>query len=343
MGDKMQVSHSAISSFSRCPHSYYLQYEYCNPETGNKIEVVNPYFSLGLSVHRTVEELSEVPIKERTKISLQERFHNIFSEYRGLRGGFISQKKEDYFYERGVKMIDRVEKSAFLSRPSINLNQKFLTTDLVKNEIKIIGALDWIEELPGGGVHIIDFKTGKNKEVGTSLQLPIYVILAEKKLAKKIEKASYWYLENDDDPVSQEIGDREEYLAILREKALQIKQAKESNYFPCRYPGRCFACSDYESVFQGESELLSVGENGKKDSFCVFKEKDVIEKIQEEDFLDEREKKIFEMRINSSMQEINKELRLTEEKSTLIVKEIKEKLFKNLRQKELKVVVKILQ
>lgn len=63
--------------------------------------MVNPYLSLGLSVHRAIEDLSEVPIKERVKISLKERFDEIFSEYRGLKGGFISQKKEDFFTKGG--------------------------------------------------------------------------------------------------------------------------------------------------------------------------------------------------------------------------------------------------
>ncbi|MCF7845268.1 MAG: PD-(D/E)XK nuclease family protein [Candidatus Pacebacteria bacterium] len=342
MKEKFQVSYSAISSFCRCPHSYYFQYEYRNPKTGNRVGVVNPYLSLGLSVHRAIEDLSDVPIKERVKISLKERFDEIFSEYRGLKGGFISQKKEDFFYKRGLEMMERVEKSSFLSRPSISPPSKFLTTDIVEDEIKIIGALDWIEELPNGDLHIIDFKTGNNKEKSDSLQLPIYALLAERNLTgKKIKKMSYWYLQSDDNPVSQEIKKGSAYLDTLKEKAVAIKEARENNDFSCRYPGRCFACSDYEKIFQGEAELIS-SENG-RDNFCVFKEKEVVEKIMEEEFLDEREKKIFEMRMDCDMEDINRQLRLSEKKSSLIVKEIKEKLLKNLHLQELKIVIKILQ
>jgi hypothetical protein len=343
MKDNFQVSYSAISSFSRCPQSYYLQYEYRNPKTGNRVGVVNPYLSLGLSVHRTIEELSDVPVKKRLKISLKERFDSIFYEYRGLKGGFISQKKEDFFYERGLKMIERVEKSSFLSRPSFPTPSKFLTADIVENEIKIIGAVDWIEELPNGDLHIIDFKTGNNKEKNDSLQLPIYALLAEKNLPhKKIKKTSYWYLQSDDEPAFQEIKKgSNEYIDILREKAVEIKQARENNDFSCRYPSNCFACGDYEKIFQGDAELV-YSENG-RDNFCVFKEKEVIEKVIEDDFLDEREKKVFEMRMECDMKDINHHLRLSEKKSNFIVESIKEKLLNNLHSKELKIVIRILQ
>ncbi len=342
MNNTLWISHSAISSFDRCPRSYYLQYIYRNPHTGNRIQINNPYFSLGLAVHNTIEELSEVPIKKRTKISLTNRFDEIFSGYRGVAGGFISSVKEADFYQRGIKMMERVERSSFLHRPSVSTNTNFPTINLAGEEIKLVGSLDWIELLPDGSAHIVDFKTGNNKEGGDSLQLPIYTILAENNLSYKIKKVSYWYLQHDDEPICQEVKDTTNQLKIIKKKAQEIKQAIDSNHFPCRYPGRCFACGDYEKIFSGDAEMIAQGGRGGKDSFCVYKKKEVIEKVMEENFLDEREKKIFEMRMNTSLEEINRELRLTEEKSFLIVEKIKNKLHKNLRPKELKIIINLL-
>ncbi len=336
------ISHSAISSYEKCPHLYYLEYEYRNPKTKNRIQIINPYFSLGLAVHETIEGLSSFSLKKRKNILLQERFYKIFKNYRGLQGGFLSKKKEEKFYERGVRMIERVEKSFFLSRPSINFGKDFPSVNLLGEDVKLVGNIDWIEALPGGGAHIIDFKTGNNKEKNGSLQLPIYVMLAKKKLKEKVKKTSYWYLEHDKEPVEQEMGDISLQENILKEKAKEIREAIEKKHFPCRYPGRCFACRDYEKIFQGEAELVSTGEGKRKDIFCVFKEEDVIEKVLEEDFLDEREKKMFETRINFSMDTVMHEMRLKREKADKISQGIKEKLKKNLRMKELKVLTKIL-
>jgi hypothetical protein len=333
------ISHSAITSYEKCPHLYYLDYEYRNPETGNRIQIINPYLSLGLAVHETIEELKSVAINKRTKVSLKDRFTQIFEEYRGLKGGFLSKKKEEDFFKRGLEMVRRVEESNFLSFPSITTKTSFPTVNLIGEEVKLVGNIDWIEHLPSKGAHIIDFKTGNKKESNGSLQLPIYTLLAEENLEEKVEKVSYWYLQHDDAPVEQEMKDTKKALELITEKAKDIKKAIDENFFPCNYGKKCFACRDYEKIFSGDAELIS---KGKKDTFCIFKEEDIIDKILNEDFLDERQKKIFEMRVNFSMEEINKNLRLDAEKSNKIVSEIKDKLKKNLHPKELKVVVKIL-
>ncbi len=335
------ISHSAISSFTKCPHLYYLEYEYRNPETGNRIQITNPYLALGIAVHETIEGLLSVPIEERKNISLEERFSAIFDKYRGLKGGFLSQKKEDDFYKRGLSMIERVERTNFLSKPSISKIASFPNVDLIGEEVKLVGSIDWIELLPSGGAHIIDFKTGNSKESSASLQLPIYTILGKNNIKEEVEKVSYWYLQHDDDPVEQKIGDVDHHRNVIRGKAQEIKDAIEAQEFPCNYQGRCFACRDYNKIFVGEAEKISEA-GDRKDAFCIFKEEDVVEKILIEDFLDEREKKIFEMRLTMSKDDINRELRLSEEKSDKIVAEMKEKLTKNLRKKELKEVIKIL-
>ncbi len=340
---KLWISYSAISSYARCPHLYYLEYEYRNPKTGSRIQITNPYLSLGSAVHETLEGLLGTPPKERIKVDLKKRFADIFDNYRGLKGGFLSRKKEDAFQQRGVEMMERVEKSSFLAKPSIDTIGDFPTFNLIGEDVKLVGNVDWIESLPGGGAHIIDFKTGNSKENNGSLQLPIYTILAKNNLKEKVERVSYWYLQHDDEPVEQGIGDLDFHISTLREKAAMIKKAIDENYFPCNYAEKCFSCSDYEKIFKGEAEMVETGNSRKKDVFCLFKEKDVVEKIMEENFLDEREKKIFEMRMDDPMEMITKELRLSEEKSKKIVAEIKDKLKKNLHQKELKTVVKILQ
>lgn len=336
------ISYSAISAFSKCPRLYYMQYVYRNPKTGNRIQIINPYLSLGSAVHETVEELADFPIKERIKMSLDDRFKEVFSKYSGVDGGFISQKKEDDFRERGIKMVRRVEGSPMLKRPSLKTESSLPNVDLF-NGVKLVGSLDWIEVLKCGGAHIIDFKTGNSKEVSGSLQLPIYTILAKENVKKQVKKVSYWYLEHDDAPVEHETGDVSSSLEKIKEISLSIKKAIENNDFPCSYPGRCFACGDYDRIFSGDAKMISSDSVRKKDNFCVFKPNNVMEKVVEDDFLDEREKKIFEMRTEKQMQEIEKELNLTPEKSRKIVAEIKEKLKSNLSPMELKVVIKMLQ
>ncbi len=346
--ETLWISHSALSSFERCPHLYYLEYIYKNPKTNNRIQITNPYFSLGLAVHQAIEEMAKFSIKERKSISLLERYNQIFENYQGLKGGFISKKKEDDFYNRGVKMIEKIEKSLLLSTNNTSTKTDFPKIDLFSRKelgIKavLVGSIDWIELNEKNKAHIIDFKTGNSKESNGSMQLSIYKILAQKNLQEEVEKVSYWYLQHDNSPVEQTPGDTKECLHIIKEKTKEIKKAIDENNFKCNFSGKCFSCRDYEKIFSGEAEQVQLKNSKNKDVFCVFKEKDIKEKIMEEDFLDEREKKIFEMRLETNSDNIKKELRLSDEKFDKISEEVRHKLKDNLRSKELKVVVKMLQ
>jgi len=332
------ISHSALSAFSRCPHLYYLEYVYRNPKTGNRIQTVNPYFSLGLSVHETIEGLAETPKEERKKVSLKERFESIFENYRGKRGGFVSRKKEEDFFRRGVEMVKRVEKSGFLAKPSATISSNFPTVNLTGEEVKLVGSLDWIELLPEGGAHIIDFKTGNNKESNGSLQLPIYTILAKENLPMEVKKVSYWYLQHDDSPVAQEIGDIEKHRETIKEKAETIKNAIKEDHFPCRYNGKCFACGDYKRLFAGEGEMVGTDKERNKDLFIIFDRKEVAEKVLEEDFLEKEEKEIFRERTGSGDSGRTRE----EGKNKEVVYKIKEKLKANLSKGELKAIINLL-
>ncbi len=341
------ISHSALSAFERCPHLYYLEYEYRNPATGNRIQITNPYLSLGLAVHQAIEGMLEFPLKDRRKISLFDRYSKIFKNYRGLNGGFLFKNKEDDFYERGVKMLERIEKSKLLDTPAVKTKTNFPSMEIFSKEelgirAVLVGNIDWIELLPNKAAHIIDFKTGNTKENNNSLQLPIYLILGKNNIKEDVKKLSYWYLQHDDFPVEQKIGKINQYINIIKERTKAIKKAVDDQDFACDFNKKCFACRDYEKIFKGEALLLNNNKNSKKDVFCVFKEKDVIEKIMTEDFLDEREKKIFELRISTDIDTIKKELRLEDKKLKKITEEIKIKLKKNLHPKELKVIVNIL-
>ncbi len=334
------ISHSAINAFDRCPQSYYYQYQYKNPETGNRIQIANPYFSLGLSVHQTIEDLSKVSVKERVEISLEDRFNEIWNEFSGKRGGFISETQENRFKKRGERMIKKVEKSDFLQKPSVDMKEEIPNIDLIPEEdIKLVGSLDWIQILPSGGLHIIDFKTGKNKEKNNSLQLPIYKILADDKLDDRVEKFSYWYLESENKPTPKEFDSVDHSLKKIKEKALEIKSHVESSRYPCHYNGRCFACGDFKRIFDGKADFLGTDSSG-KDLYFIYKPEDIIKKVIDEKILDIREEKVFEMRMEGmKLDEIEKELKIPKKKLKKITDSIKKKLIEALSTKELKILI----
>lgn len=176
------VSHSSISDFLACPRAYYLRNVYKDPKTGNKITVTNASLSLGQIVHEVIEELSLLPVDERLEISLVKKYDVAWKKVEGKIGGFKDKDQEIEYKERGVKMLERVEKNPGpILNKAIKIQTDFIPNYYLSEEDNIIlcGKIDWIEYLEKtDSVHIIDFKTGKNEEDESSLQLPIYLLLA---------------------------------------------------------------------------------------------------------------------------------------------------------------------
>lgn len=337
------VSHSAITNFDYCKRLYYFKHLYKNPKTGNRIQIVNPYLSLGSAVHDTIDNILDLPFSKRTKVSFSSEFQKTWKQYSGKRGGFVSPLQEKEFKKKGVEMVKKVENADFLKRKALKKEKNLPQTTLFKN-VKLVGCFDWVEILPDG-LHVIDFKTGKKEESSSSLQLPIYRILANKNYDLKVKKTSYWYLRKDPVPVPQKMKTIKESLTIIKEKASEIqKTIDEKNFFCSSRYSRCFWCRTYESVFSGKAEFVGVDERMGRDLFYLPSGANVLKKIKESNFLTELDKSILDARLGEiSEADLKGEHKLTDKKVKNQIGEIKKKIKNNLSSQELKFFIRELE
>ena len=268
---KLWISHSAISDFERCPRFYYLRNLYRDPKTNHRVQVVDPYLTLGMVVHKTIEEISKLPEEKRLEAPLVNKFEMKWQFYTGKKGGFVSLEKEEGFKKRGLEMIKKLEDSQIIKTPNYKMGEELPKVRLFKEEeLILVGSIDWVETLPGGGLHIIDFKTGRTEEDEDSLQLPIYFILAHYNFKKPIKKASYWYLDKDEEPIPVELNSIQNYIPIIREKALKMKKTIEENKLTCKSPiGKCFKCERYAAVVSGKAEYIGYDPEMNKDLYFI--------------------------------------------------------------------------
>ena len=257
------VSHSSISDFLKCPRAYYLGNVYKNPQTGHKVKITSPSLSLGSAVHEILESLSNLPTATRFKKSLLDQFTSTWKKFTLKKGGFLSKEQEAEYKLRGEKMIRHVmENPGPLENLSVKIKQELPQFWLSeKEEIILCGKVDWLEYLPDTDtVHIIDFKTGKNSESESSLQLPIYSLLVHNCQQRKADKASYWYLANGDGLQEKPLPDLKQAQEEILQIAKKIKLQKKLNKLDCPHGQKgCFACRPYEAIISGQAEL--VGQN----------------------------------------------------------------------------------
>jgi ATP-dependent helicase/DNAse subunit B len=264
------VSNSSMSDFLQCPRLYYLRNVYKDPTTRHKVNIISPALALGQSVHEVLEALSMLPAEKRFEKSLLEAYEIAWSKVSGKLGGFVSKEEELETKGRGAKMLERVMKHPGpLKNKALKIKQD-LPNYYISEEDNIIlcGKIDWLEYLPDDdSVNIIDFKTGKNDESASSLQLPIYLLLVNKLQKRKVTKASYWYLDRQDDPVAVSLPSLEDAHEKILATARLVKEARSKMEYVCR-KGGCFGCRPFEKIINKEAEFVCVG-GYKQDLYTV--------------------------------------------------------------------------
>ena len=256
------VSHSSMGDYLSCPRAYYLKNMYRDPKTNHKIVLMQPPLALGQAVHEVVESLSSLPVDERFAAPLAARYETAWEKISGNMGGFENDEEEARFKKRGSLMIDRIEKHPGpLMRKAIKLRQDLPYYWLSEEDnIILCGKIDWLEYLEKtDSVHIIDFKTGKFDEDGSSLQLPIYVLLAGHTQTRAVSGVSYWYLDRDDEPTPMPRPVEEEAYTRVMEVAKKIQLARKLEHFKCPKADGCRACRPLESILAHRATFVGVG------------------------------------------------------------------------------------
>lgn len=257
------VSHTSICDFLNCPRAYFLKHVYKDPKTNHKIKLMSPPLALGQAVHEVIESLSVLPVTERFREPLINKFEHSWKKVSGKRGGFLNDEAEQRYKVRGEEMLKRVtDNPGPIARQAVKIKMDLPNYWLSEEEnIILCGKIDWLEYLPvTDGVHIIDFKTGKNDEDGDSLQLPIYLLLVSNCQTRKVERASYWYLERNDELTQCELPNTEDAYKKILDVARKIKLARALEKYSCKMGNGCLHCKPYEAILRGEAELVGTDE-----------------------------------------------------------------------------------
>ncbi len=267
------VSHTSMSDFLKCPRAYFLKHVYRDPKNWHKIKLMTPQLALGQAVHEVLESLSILPKEKRFLESLIVKFERAWEKVSGEKGGFASPDMEYRYKTRGQDMLRRVMRHPGpVGESAVKIQQDLPYFWLSEEEnIILCGKIDWLEYfVDTDAVHIIDFKTGRYEEDPESLQLSIYHLLVYHCQKRTVCKASYWYIDRDDAPKEQPLGNREEAKARVLRIAQQIKLARQLERFSCPENG-CGACRPYEAIARGEGQF--VGEDGYHYDVYILPEK----------------------------------------------------------------------
>lgn len=226
--------------------------------------------ALGQVVHDVIDSLSTLPTEDRLKISLLKKLDTEWEKISGERGGFTSKEQEAEYKQKGQTMLQRImDNPGPITQKAIKIKQELPHYYISEEEnIILCGKVDWlsfVEETDS--VHVVDFKTGKNKEHDDSLQLPIYCLLVENTQSRHVSAASYWYLLTDDSPTLVNLPDLKASEDQVLSVAKRMKLARQLDHFKCPQNG-CRYCVPLEEISKGKGKLVGVS-NYNQDIYVI--------------------------------------------------------------------------
>lgn len=165
------ISYSQIQTFDVCPLHYKLKYILNVPT------LPSPALSYGVSIHSVLRDLLQLVKSD----SLPSNFEiSGLLKQSWIKSGYSSKAHEQQAYEQAKTMLTRFTKKILLNPPNtiaIEIPFQFWL-----DKLKVGGRIDRVDRLPGGGIEIIDYKTGSNvpdqKKVDADFQLTFYGLAA---------------------------------------------------------------------------------------------------------------------------------------------------------------------
>ncbi len=243
-----RASSYRLSMFEQCPRQYKFHYIdalaiiYARPR---------PYFTMGDHIHAALKDfMSIVPIEERTVSRLEDLLRE---KWRRNRKGFKDLDNEKQWGEKALSQIRWFAQNQDLSITPIMV-EDFHKTEL-SPKITLVGKIDRVDQEPGEGLHIIDYKTGKIPGEIDRTQLYIYALILSREQELPVAKASYLYLDAGElqtlEPTAADLEEASDYVISTVDRILTEKK------YPAIINNYCGTC-DFLEICPRKEEILGL-------------------------------------------------------------------------------------
>lgn len=236
------TSYSQIETYLSCPHRWFLDYL-----LGQRSEITQEALSLGTSVHETLEEyftgiqsgktftvaeaqdmlafnmeVNNIPYASEANKVEAEQQHNDMME--GLVDGTSELSK--FMADKEVVACEKEFKLCIdLPFDIVYAGEKY-------NKIYIIGSIDFLVKDQDGGLHVVDFKSGKRtfeaKKLRENLQLPIYSLVVKQIYGRLPVSTQYYFTRLDTFQSVMPLAMNEEECHHIYYKNGKIKQEQRT-------------------------------------------------------------------------------------------------------------------
>ncbi|MGB2578729.1 DNA helicase-2/ATP-dependent DNA helicase PcrA [Elusimicrobium simillimum] len=177
-----ELNYSKVKTYLECPLLY--KYKYVE----GKRDGLVPASSLGVSIHRTLEEYHK---RSNDPSEIIRYYNNCW-----LGAGYSSAAEQMEYYLKGKKMLEAYEQAEYERKTVVDSTEREFIFEHGRWTFR--GKIDRTDLWPDGSWEVIDYKTGpefdENYDVRSSLQMGIYAVGARRAWNMKKGKASIYHV-----------------------------------------------------------------------------------------------------------------------------------------------------
>ena len=230
--DPHELNFSKIKTYRECPLAY--KYKYVE----GKREGLVPASSLGVSIHRTLEEYHR---QSNDPAELLAYYDDCW-----LGAGYASAGEQMEWYLKGKKMLETYAQHEYERKTTVDSTEREFIFQ--EGEWVIRGKIDRIDKHPDGSWEVIDYKTGTDvdlsQSVTDSLQLGIYAVGARRAWHMQQGKATFYFVAFDQtQSASFEAFDEQKILDTFIQTGKQIVaenfEPNTTHCADCPFANRC--------------------------------------------------------------------------------------------------------
>lgn len=243
-----RLSPTALGRYRTCPKSFLLTDIERVPRDGE----ASPILVQGNAVHHALERFFGLPVAHRQPENLERALRSVWHTHRKP-GAFASKDEEATFGRGALDMLRCYARTSDLDVEPL-AREQWITLRL--NGIQLSGKVDRIDRAAGGGLDLLDYKSGQRMiEASDLAQEPavqIYLLGAEELYKLPVERVRFIYLALQQEVVWEPERDdvdalREKLVRTLAElRADQIFEARPGDQ--CRFCPAALRCSDRQRV-----------------------------------------------------------------------------------------------
>jgi DNA helicase II / ATP-dependent DNA helicase PcrA len=245
--EPLQLSSSAIDCYDRCPMRYMFQYVWSVRGGPHGMA------TFGNVMHRTIKEfVSEV--SERRKIPFADVLTIYDREWSS--SGYIDKYHEEEYRKAGRDQLEAFHRTYNAAPADVMYQEKNFELAL-ENDVVVTGRMDQVNRIDGNAVEIIDYKTGKPKDVKAAakdLQLGVYALAAQEVLDLDPTRLVFYNLVTNEAVA----GTRDsKALKETKECIAEVADLIRAKEFPAKPGFGCNFC-DYRPLCPAHEQLISI-------------------------------------------------------------------------------------